>query len=346
MADESANGTSTAAATTAAPLELESLEMPEIARALAARARRGKKLFLWIAAAGLIALAVSASADIIDQQLSAAQLPHAITVQGHPINLVAVLGALFLLLALFIRNYRGTRRPDQPWYTSRDMAEKIYSLAWRYSVRAFPFEADTPPGKAEEELRRQLRDYVKSVQAERLDLPPPPSSTSARDVIPENITPSMRELRGQPEDVRRKRYATLRILAQREFYRERTQKYQRYDKWVVWALNGIKVLGVALAALFVIGAVPIELFGVTATVAAVGTSWLLLNQYTSLSTTYNMMARLMESYYESCTDPKRQWSGSEWSIFVSEVEGALSEEHIAWRSMIERFGSAGSELGH
>lgn len=327
------------------PLTIEYMELPEIARAASARARHGKTLFLWVAAAGLISLTISSTADVLDQQLSAAHLPHFVTVQGHVVNLVAALGSIFLLVALLVRNYRGTQQLDRPWYASRIMAEEIKSLAWRYAVRGRPFELDTSPGQAEEQLREQLRRYAVTALSQRLSLAAPPAPKDTDTTSHADITPSMLTLRSQSRDVRRQHYAALRIRSQWRFYTSEADKYHQRERWTAWALNGIKVLGVIWAALFVVGTVPIELFGVTSTIVAAATSWLLLNQYASLAATYGMMARLMLSYHGSCSDPKRQWTDTQWADFVAEVEGVLSEEHVAWRSTLERFATSSPEPG-
>lgn len=322
---------------------LEKLEMPEIGRAASARAQHGKKTFLFIAFLGLASLAISSSADTIDQQFSAEHFPHMVSVEGHLVNLIAIVGMLFLAVTLFIRNYKGTQNLDRPWHASRLMAEEIKSLAWRYAVRGLPYESDAEPGQAEERLRERLRRYSIAALSDRLNLPAPPMPAAPDKTTDTFITKSMRDLRNQPADVRRKHYGDLRIRGQWDYYAGNERKYQEREKWTVWILNGFKVFGVLWAAAFIAGAAPIEIFGITGTIAAAGTSWLLLNQYDTLADTYGMMARLMMSYYGTCADPEREWTDTQWADFVAEVEGVLSEEHVAWRRIIERFSAIGEE---
>lgn len=298
------------------------LAMPAIARAASTRSRQAQLAFKRSILAGLALLIVAAIAGSLG-------------LRAGKFDAAGLAVLLAFLSAGSLRAYRLARRPDRVWYASRALAEEIKSLVWRYSVGGKPYGLDARlHGDPESRLIKRLNALVDRPREESLSLPAPEEGA-------EHITASMRALRLHPLDERRAAYAAGRIADQQRYYTKKTQALkQRADQWNM-ALLGAEAVGVLAALIRLLHPFAYDLFGLAGTIVAAGTSWMQLNQYTSLAERYSAMAHKLGGHHGRAITPDLPWTEVEWARFVEDL---LAEEHSQWRDMHDPDGYSSGAL--
>jgi hypothetical protein len=324
------------------------IEMPALARAASRRSRQAQTVFKTVMAAGLLLLIAAAFFGSLPARLGA-------------VDVAGLLVLVAFLAAGGFRAYRLGKRPDRVWYGSRMLSEDLKSLAWCYAVGGRPFAigARSSPD-AETHFARHINTLVDRSREETLSLPAPEEDS-------DQITASMRELRVQPLETRRTRYAEARIGDQQRYYVRKAREFQRRaNGWniALYAAEGVGVLwaiGRLLRPLLLPAQLAAQtarpsavqsilytffsydLFGLAGTIVAAGTSWLQLNQYLTLSDTYSALAQKLGMYRERAMGPSLD--EEHWARFVSEVERLLRDEHTQWRDMHDPDGFTTISIG-
>jgi len=214
-------------------------------------------------------------------------------------------------------------RPARSWYQSRAVAESVKTLAWRYAVGGEPFSLDRSSSRsADEELIQRYRDIVDEYSD--AGLIPVASAT-------DEITMSMRHLRGATLDVRKAVYGSLRIADQRAWYATKAAGNQRSAlRWSV-ALLTLQVVGITASVLKVAGILELDVLGVIAAIAVAVGAWLQLKQHDNLAQSYSVAAHQLSTI--TALININQTEGS-WARFVYKAELAISREHTSWRARV------------
>ncbi len=197
-------------------------------------------------------------------------------------------------------------------------------LAWKYTIRARPFEGAADSAYADEDYLHQAGEILLAFEDAAV-LPP--------DVVPE-ITQEMRRLRAAPLSVRRNRYLRSRVEGQRNWYRDRAAAYESQS--ATWGLGtaALIIVGGAAAIAQASGALSVHLFGVCAASAAAVIAWTQLKQLRPLASTYLLAAKELDLVERRLSDLELGVPESEerWAELAGEAEDTVSREHTTWRA--------------
>jgi SMODS and SLOG-associating 2TM effector domain 3/SMODS and SLOG-associating 2TM effector domain 1 len=229
----------------------------------------------------------------------------------------AVVIALSAVASIVIQ----TVKPERTWYGGRAVAESVKTVAWRYMMGAEPFELALSPAEAE----ARFIDHLQAITRERQQLAVAFSSAA---VDRRQITPSMRSLRGEVLDVRRRTYLADRISDQRQWYGNGARK-NAVSRTVYFASIFLSQAAAVLTAILLIVRPhsSILLTGFFATLAGALFGWTEVKRFRELSQSY-AVAALDLSFIE--TAGLRALSQHAFAAFVSDAENAISREHTLW----------------
>ncbi|MFE2106748.1 DUF4231 domain-containing protein [Kitasatospora sp. NPDC059463] len=235
---------------------------------------------------------------------------------------------LFSVVALLVAGYFWSRlrrsNPQARWYEARAAAESVKTLAWKYSVRARPFEGDAASDDVDRGYELQVADVLRAFEDPAIV---PPGSTV-------EITPEMRRVRAESLTARRTLYLRTRVEGQRTWYRSRAESCE--SQAVTWGL-GVAVLiiiGAAAAIAQATGALQVHVFGATSAAAAAVIAWTQLKQLRPLAAAYQLAARELENVGNQLSDLDVRAPDAEqrWARLAAEAEDAVSREHTTWRA--------------
>ena len=206
------------------------VELPQLFQDADNASCRAQRRHLWwvsthialIVTAGLLA-AVTSSLE-----------PGSVKALGGVLSTIAfAFGLVFsLLLAL--------RREDSVWYLGRAVAESAKTLAWRYMVRAQPF--DTSDSEASNRLLQDLNQLVR--MRPRLAGEVVASRTGSGE-----ITPSMRQARGLSLSERIALYRQHRLEQQNRWYAAAARRNQRAARQWFTVVVALQLCALGLAVL-------------------------------------------------------------------------------------------------
>jgi hypothetical protein len=234
------------------------------------------------------------------------------------VSAVGVVTAIAIAFLAVLRVLHRTTYSDSRWYELRAAAESVKSAAWRYAVRAAPFDA---PGQTDEEAERLFLQELDEATAE-LSFPPPIDGG-------DEITHPMRELRRAPIDEQRASYLEGRVQNQLSWYSAAARRNETYGLrfevlhllivGVVVVAGALVVAGVDIAALLTIGA----------GTAGAAIAWSDVRRYRALSRAYAHTARRLTLLRARA---RVEDTPAEWVTFVAEVERTIDAEHAQWRA--------------
>ena len=305
-------------------LDLPKPEMPTLSRQFSNSARFFQRMSRALVSIALVLIGISTLASAVHSLI-----PHFLLL-GYQVNYATAIAALFFLIASLIRLYRIIRRPERAWFGSRVLAERTKSLVWSYAVAGAPFLRSGAPVEINEKYQQALNDAASEAGQGGIRYHTPRKGQEIQV-----ITAWMREIRAKDLDERRGIYAKQRIRDQENYYSTHEREYSRKAVIWQWVLYGIEFAGAILAALTALAVIPLDMVGVVGTIAAGLAAWVQFNQFTELAGAYDAMAYRMAGYREECTDNATPWSEERWVKFVEKVEGALDEEHGAWRRIVK-----------
>lgn len=229
-------------------------------------------------------------------------------------QVVVLLGSLALTV------YLANGKPQRLWYGSRALAESVKTVAWRYMMRAEPF--DLPDTEVRPHFIRALRRILDDNK----------SIGSQSDEVSGNsqITARMDEIRGLPLADRVAFYRDERIVDQQDWYRRKARTNGRLARrWfiAIIALN-------ALAILFSIGKMiypDVDKWPTDILVTAAGSvmAWLQTKRYQELAASYALTAHEISLLKEVVPNDGKEET---FSNFVGDAENAFSREHTQWQA--------------
>ncbi|MET8698174.1 DUF4231 domain-containing protein [Kitasatospora sp. NPDC058032] len=235
---------------------------------------------------------------------------------------------LFSVVALLVAGYFWARlrrsNPQGRWYEARAAAESVKTLAWKYSVRARPFEGDAESADVDRGYLLQVEDVLRAFEDPAIV---PPESVA-------EITPEMRRVRAESLTARRTLYLRTRVEGQRTWYRSRAESCE--SQAVTWGLGvaGLIIVGAAAAIAQATGALQVHVFGATSAAAAAVIAWTQLKQLRPLAAAYQLAARELENVGNQLSDldPRMPDAEQRWARLAAEAEDAVSREHTTWRA--------------
>ncbi len=238
-----------------------------------------------------------------------------------PVDWSGVVAAVAFVTGALLETALLTIGPQRTWYEGRALSESVKTLAWRYAMRATPF--DDPPsesGGADAILSQRFRDLVSDFQSLQLV----PVQRDAHE-----ITEWMRSTRSADLGQRRREYLAYRIDDQRAWYASKVRgNHRAANAWSI-GMVGVQSVGVVVAVLRAATVIRVDLLGVIAAVTVAVVAWLETRQHATLAQTYSVAAHELSSIRPLLD---REVDDGSWSKLVDDAEMAISREHTSWRA--------------
>ena len=233
---------------------------------------------------------------------------------------MAIAGGVLLVISCTLTWVIRLQRLEKAWYAGRAVAESVKTLAWKYAVRAVPFEGPAASGDADSTLIDSLRCLLRERTYLGADL-------GTLDASGEQITTPMRQLRDLSLPQRRNTYLRDRIENQRRWYANKAaaNRAARARWFTAVILAQIVAAGFAFASV----ALPI-LVGFPAIFASLASAlmaWLQVKSHQELAQAYGIAAHELGLIVEKAKDIQ---TDQDLSSFVQDAENAISREHTLW----------------
>lgn len=232
----------------------------------------------------------------------------------------AVASAVLFLVTLGILIYLRVNRPDDIWYNGRAVAESVKTRAWRWMMRADPYDKLDSEAIAESAFIGDIKAILTQNRSLAMAL-----STNA--YLAEPISPIMRAIRKLPVQDRLAVYLSDRVQDQANWY---SQKYlfnrRRAQRWF-W--SSVLLHGVAIGMLLLRVQdpklhLPVEVIAVAATGIL---TWLQAKKHNELASSYSLTAHEIVMVKGESMSISDEESLSE---YVVSSEAAFSREHTQW----------------
>jgi hypothetical protein len=228
------------------------------------------------------------------------------------------LAFLAFACALGAELFLATTSPLTTWYEGRAAAESAKTLAWRYMVRAEPFEVDAPD--VDKQFLAQTYSLLQDLRSISLGTAEPSAH---------QITDKMRQVRALDFNQRRQIYLTDRIADQQRWYSEKARWNDRRARgWVLVSIV-LETAGLIGGALTAFGWISFDLLGFLAAAAGGAAAWIEAKQHRNLATAYGIASQELASI---ATELPKLDSEERWAAFVGQAEEAISREHTLWRA--------------
>jgi hypothetical protein len=228
------------------------------------------------------------------------------------------LAFLAFACALGAELFLGTTSPLTTWYEGRAAAESAKTLAWRYMVRAEPFEVDSPD--VDKQFLAQTYSLLQDLRSISLGTGEPDAH---------QISDKMRQVRALDFDERRQVYLADRIADQQRWYSEKARwNDRRARRWVLVSIV-LEIAGLLGGAFKAFGWISFDLLGFLAASAGGVMAWIEGKQHRNLATAYGIASQELASI---ATELPTLNNEEHWASFVGQAEEAISREHTLWRA--------------
>jgi hypothetical protein len=227
------------------------------------------------------------------------------------------LAFLAFACALGAELFLATTSPLTTWYEGRAAAESAKTLAWRYMVRAEPFEVDDDVDKQFHAQTYSLLQDLRSI------------SLGTEEPAAQQITDKMRHVRDLDFNERRQVYLADRIADQQRWYSEKARWNDRRARgWVLVSIV-LEIAGLIGGALKAFGWINFDLLGFLAAAAGGVMAWIEAKQHRNLATAYGIASQELASIASELPTLHNE---ERWAAFVAQAEEAISREHTLWRA--------------
>ncbi|MFH4621423.1 DUF4231 domain-containing protein [Vibrio furnissii] len=240
---------------------------------------------------------------------------------SYPENVYAAIASVSLfLITLGILIWLKVQKPEDTWYNGRAVAESVKTRAWRWMMKAEPYESDGPNQQVQKEFLNDLKAILNQNRALSHELEWTPD-------LGEAISDAMTHVRSLPWEKRLEVYVSERIDNQSLWYSKKSQLNKRLAKnWFVFSiiLHSLAILLLLYRIKEPSTSLPIE---VVATAASAVLTWVQAKKHNELNSSYTLAAHeivLIKGESVSVTEESRL------SEFVINSESAFSREHTQW----------------
>jgi SMODS and SLOG-associating 2TM effector domain 3/SMODS and SLOG-associating 2TM effector domain 1 len=131
---------------------------------------------------------------------------------------------------------RRLKEWERKWYQSRALAESVKTTAWRYAMKAEPFDKSV----SDQEAGKRFREYLAGILRANRQLG---TVISSNDVADDQITEDMRAIRRLNVNERIALYTSSRVDNQQDWYSKKSKRNSKIRN--AWSL-GISVIFFAL----------------------------------------------------------------------------------------------------
>jgi hypothetical protein len=231
-----------------------------------------------------------------------------------------IISTLFFLITLSIIIWLRLSKPDDIWFNGRAVAESVKTRAWRWMLRAEPYE----DSEDVEIMRKRYILDLKTILRQNESLI---GKLGIEVSIVEPITDKMLEVRKLNLSDRIELYRNERIINQALWYTSKA-KFNKHKSslWfiVTFILHSLAIILLMYNIKKPELKLPIEVFAVAASSVL---TWLQSKKHNELASSYSLTAHEIMLIKSETT---RISTESELSEYVLNCENAFSREHTQW----------------
>jgi hypothetical protein len=232
----------------------------------------------------------------------------------------AIASAALFLITLGILIALRVKRPDDLWYNGRAVAESVKTRAWRWVMRAEPYE-DT---ENIEIVSKQFINDLKAILTQNQSLSEVFNSNAG---IHSSISETMYHIRALPVVERLEIYKEQRIKDQANFYSTKSLFNKTRARQLFWVSVSLHSVAVAMLLYRIKDPIPNLPIEVVATAAGAVLTWLQAKKHNELNSSYALTAHEIVLIKGEALSVKNEKDLSE---FVLDSETAFSREHTQW----------------
>ena len=227
--------------------------------------------------------------------------------------------AVILVVGVFINIISRVLKHEETWFECRAIAESAKTAAWRFMMKASPFEEDST---AEEAFTSKVSEIRKGRSSILIIL------GQYQNQNTQLITQFMKEMRQKSIEDRKNKYLSSRLLDQKNWYWKESYSYSTIGSRLFYAIIGLQFCAIIFAIIqCVLSMWPINMVPVLMTFAAALIAWNQMKRHSELAQSYALMAQELE---ELETGHSSLTQESDFCKFVNDVEYAISREHTMW----------------
>jgi hypothetical protein len=236
------------------------------------------------------------------------------SVAGAIVSAILFLTTLGILIALRIM------RPDDTWYNGRAVAESVKTRAWRWMMRAEPYDQCDNPTAVSKQFINDLKAILNQNRSLAGKLP-------TDEYMKAPISDVMKAVRSMSVDERIALYKSDRIQNQADWYSRKAIFNKKRSRQ--WFFTSVVLHATAIFMLLLrINKPTLSLpVAVVATAASAVLTWTQAKKHNELASSYSLTAHeiiLIKGEALSISNEK------ELSDFVVNTESAFSREHTQW----------------
>ena len=158
-------------------------------------------------------------------------------------------------------------------------------------------------------------------------LPEAHSAMAACNILAQQISQRMKEIRSLSVEERIKIYLNQRILNQKNWYSSKSEINQKEHDNYFFLILGCEVIGIILAALMIKFNLVINPVGFITTLAAIFTGWAQIKKFREQSQSYALAEQELLSAESLASHIKDELSLNE---YIRDTENIFSREHTMW----------------
>ena len=227
--------------------------------------------------------------------------------------------AVVLVVGVLINIIPRVRKYDETWFECRAIAESTKTAAWRFMMKASPFEENSTAEEMFTSKVSEIRKGRSSVLRTIVQYQNPDTQL---------ITKFMKETREKDIEDRKSKYLSSRLLEQKNWYWEKSHSNSTIESRLFYIIMGLQFFAIISAIIqCVLSMWPVNIVPVLMTLAAAFIAWNQLKRHSELAQSYALMAQELEELETGFSSITQE---SEFCLFVNNVEYAISREHTLW----------------
>lgn len=234
--------------------------------------------------------------------------------------IMSFLATASFILALLATLFLKQRKYEDTWYVGRAVAESIKTRAWSFMMATDLY----PMGDPDTDSTKRFVDDLKKIMAEKGDV----TFASNLNVAKPEISEAMWNLRGAQLKDRLTAYIKCRIVDQKVWYANKSQKSIEAEEDAYWWMFGSQGAAVMVSIWAIYAKQPTSGFvGVLAAISTAVMAWLQVKKYQETGKAYEIASEELGFAEELGKSVNTE---SELSKFVRDTESAISREHTLW----------------
>ncbi len=226
--------------------------------------------------------------------------------------IIFTVGVILTLISHSLRN-------DKIWFDCRAIAESTKTAAWRFMMKAAPFEDN---GMANQQFTSKLREIREARSSN------PKHLAGNLNASAQAISDFMNNVRAKDLDDRKTFYIESRLRDQKAWYSKKANCNSRNESCWFWTTTMFQILAVVLAIVQATsGGFPVNVLPFLVTCAASAVAWSQMRRHGELAQTYSLAAQELGEQEAIAINLTEE---ADFLSFVEQVEETISREHIMW----------------